>query len=627
MVPRGPRTRAFWITLLDAALVLCASAAIVILLGGRVRFLVAGVLVSIRSAANPMVVAAVIMALRLWLGRGLRPLPAIRILDHERFEEERARFAQPPDPPRGFAWYALAAVLASIAWLAPHLANLRGVPDVGDPVFSAWRLARVAHQLANDPRHLFDGNIFHPTADTLAYSDATLLQGVIAAPFVLAGADPLAVSNAIIVLGFPFSALAFFYFGWRLTHDPRAACVIGILGSTGPLRFDQYSHIEMQLSGFIPLAFIALLDAIAAPSRRNGLVLGSLVAAQWFAGMYLGVMLLAWCAPIGGAALLAWARRPWRPLVEALAIAGLVIAVAFGALARPYLRAQAAHGEWNAEVIESFSAEGGDYRQPSPRTWMSRFADGAGKHERRLFPGAVTAGLGAAGLVPPLGAAGIAAAIGGTAAVDWSLGLHGLTYDDLQRRVAAFRGMRAPARFGVFAGISLLALAALGLHRVLRAADRRHAGTAVTAALAVLALLVDGRPSIPLAVYPSGVPGIYDSVTPSMVLAEFPVTDDNDIAFMYFSTRHWARLVNGYSGFFPEPYIRYRDDVSTFPSPAAVDAARRAGATHITFNCALEPRKYRCPRTFEALDANPRLEPAAAATWRGEDVRLYRVKD
>jgi hypothetical protein len=507
------------------------------------------------------------------------------------------------------------------------VANLRAVPDVGDPVFSAWRLARVAHQLAHDPRHLFDGNIFHPTADTLAYSDATLLQGAIAAPFILAGADPLAVSNAIIVLGFPFSALAFFYFGWRLTHDARAACVIGILGSTGPLRFDQYSHIEMQLSGFIPLAFIALLDAIAAPSRRSGLVLGSLLAAQWFAGMYLGVMLLAWCAPVGAAALLAWARRPWRPLVEALAIAGVVVAVAFGALARPYLRAQAAHGAWNAEVIEDFSAEGRDYLQPSPRTWTSRFADGPGKHERRLFPGAVAAGLGAAGLVPPIGAAGIAAAIGGAFAVDWSLGLHGLTYDDLRRRAVAFRGMRAPARFGVFAGVSLLALAAFGLRRILRAADRRHAGTAVTAALAAAALLVDGRPSVPLAEYPPGVPGIYDSVTPSMVLAEFPVTNDNDIAFMYFSTRHWARLVNGYSGFFAESYLRYRDEVRTFPSPAAVDAARRAGATHISFNCALEPRKYRCPRTFEALDANPRLEPLASGTWQGEGVVLYRFRD
>ena len=32
----------------------------------------------------------------------------------------------------------------------------------GDPLFSAWRLAWVAHQLPRDPLNLFNANIFHP---------------------------------------------------------------------------------------------------------------------------------------------------------------------------------------------------------------------------------------------------------------------------------------------------------------------------------------------------------------------------------------------------------------------------------------------------------------------------------
>ena len=33
----------------------------------------------------------------------------------------------------------------------------------GDPLFSTWRLAWVAHQLPRDPLHLFDANIFYPS--------------------------------------------------------------------------------------------------------------------------------------------------------------------------------------------------------------------------------------------------------------------------------------------------------------------------------------------------------------------------------------------------------------------------------------------------------------------------------
>ena len=114
--------------------------------------------------------------------------------------------------------------------MTPHVWHLRHVPTVGDPVFSAWRLARFAHQTLNQPKQLFDGNIFHPARDTLTYSDPTVLEGLITLPLMVAGGDPLAVSNALFLASFPLSALAFFYAGWRLTADPRSGCIAGILG-------------------------------------------------------------------------------------------------------------------------------------------------------------------------------------------------------------------------------------------------------------------------------------------------------------------------------------------------------------------------------------------------------------
>src|SRR4029079_1534476 len=80
----------------------------------------------------------------------------------------------------------LTALTVIITWpQALHLSTR--VPGHDDPLFSIWRLAWVAHALAHEPGHLFDANIFYPHVHTLAYSDAMLFEGLVAAPFLLAG--------------------------------------------------------------------------------------------------------------------------------------------------------------------------------------------------------------------------------------------------------------------------------------------------------------------------------------------------------------------------------------------------------------------------------------------------------
>src|SRR5258708_39102818 len=62
--------------------------------------------------------------------------------------------------------------------------------DTADTVHHEWILAWDAHQLAHDPRRLFDANIFYPEPDTLAYSHHLIVQGVLAAPLLWLGAPP-----------------------------------------------------------------------------------------------------------------------------------------------------------------------------------------------------------------------------------------------------------------------------------------------------------------------------------------------------------------------------------------------------------------------------------------------------
>lgn len=616
-----PRT--LWITLLDAALIIFASAAAVILLGGRARAEVAGIRVSVLSAQNPLLIAAAAGVLRLLIGRATRLLPSVARPDRAAIDAERERFAAPARATRDVWLLAGATLLGSMIWVVPHLLDLRKVPDHGDPLFSAWRIARLAHQLANDPRHLFDGNQFHPLPLTLTYSDATVLQGLIGAPFILAGADALIVANALTLIAFPACGLAFFYAAWRLTADPRAAVIAGLLGAWHPFHAEHYSHLELQWVMFVPLAIVAALRMLAAPGWQTGLVFGAAVAAQWLSSMYVGVMLMSFLVPFIIVAAAAWRVRPsWR-LAAAAGVAFAIVASSVGALGVPYMMSREARGERALVEVSDGSAHPSDYLDTHIRMasygWHSRAGN---RPERELFPGTTTVLLAAAGMVPPLTGAAVATLVSGAVTFDWSLGLKGLTYHALYKRSVVHRGMRVPARFSVVVGAALALLGAYGARRVIRLGRSPAAQSAVCATLAVLVLL-DLRIDARLTRYYSTVPSIYGRVTPDMVLAELP--REHEIDYMYFSTRHWARLLRGYSGFIPDTSELWTA-VRAFPDRDAVATFRRLGATHLTYNCRFEAPNRSCAEVLEQLDTNPTLELVAGGRWESGPIRLYRFR-
>jgi hypothetical protein len=533
------------------------------------------------------------------------------------------------------AWYALAAVAGSLIWVIPHLRQLRGVPDVGDPIFSAWRIAALAHQLATDPRHLWNGNIFYPAPLTLTFSDSLFLQSIASAPFLLAGADPLVVMNVLMVLSFPARGLAFFFVTWRLTADPQAALVAALAAAWSPFHADHYSQLELQWTAFVPLALLGVLRVLAAPHWRTGLAFGAAVAAQCLACMYVGVMLVTFLVPFTAMVAVAWRVRPSRRLAEACAGTALVLLPVAGGLAAAYLHGREVHGDRTIQDVAAGSASAREYRHATGRLvtyqWQSRLAHHG---ERELFPGATPVVLGAISLSPPLQPVAIATVVGGVAAFDWSLGLKGLTYEKLYNLSPAYRGMRVAARFTVMVETALALLTGFGAARILRmrfpSAHAKPAGPStlargVVCAALCAAVLVDLRMDLPLQPYPRSTPRIYRYVNPDMVLEELP--GGRTLDYMYFSTRHWAKLLTGYSGFGTDLSALEAAEAA-FPAPEAIAAFRRLGATHLTYNCAFDKANGKtdadCDRVFEALRTNASLSLIASEWWKGSLIRLYR---
>jgi hypothetical protein len=94
---------------------------------------------------------------------------------------------------------------------------------------------------------------------------------------------------------------------------------------------------------------------------------------------------------------------------------------------------------------------------------------------------------------------------------------------------------------------------------------------------------------------------------------------------MYFSTQHWAHLVNGYSGTFPTEYESLRRHLDPIPTDDAVDLLVATRVTAITVNCEFYRSPGLCQTVRARLERDRRVSLAAMGEWAGAPVFLYRL--
>jgi hypothetical protein len=464
----------------------------------------------------------------------------------------------------------------------------------GTPPLNVWAMAHVRHALPRHPFSLFDGNAFHPYRDSLAFSEHLFVPAVLSAPVALLTGNHVLAHNAAALLALALAGLGMYLLARELTGDAVASLAAGVVYAFHTWNINELVRLQILSNQWFPFLLLALVRFFRTGRPAWGFSAGLFYALQSLSCMYWALY-----APlvVGPAlALLFWRHRaerpPLRPLVLGLGAAVLVTALFF----LPYLRTSRAF---------AFSRS-----LPEPVA-LDRYFDvlrGNHLYERWLgtsvrtnadaahFLGFAPLALGLLGALAPRGrwpaydrlrplllafvAAGVVLSAG-PALRAGPLTLEPAPYAFLHRYVPGFEGVRYPERFALFAVLGLAPLAAAGLARL-----RPRIGTA--GALAVVAFTFAEHLSAPLALVPlpagDAIPSVYrwlagqDDV---QVVAEVPepqyFLDRAGALPMYFSTAHWKRTVQGFTGYFPPAYRYARWRLFQFPAPESVDFLEQFG--------------------------------------------------
>ena len=138
---------------------------------------------SFRTPSRTLQWMVLVVVARVWLDRRTGPFGISRAPGRQplvRPDADPIHLEATPGTARRTALAALGIGGALVVLLHDQFLQPYSVADLGDPLFSIWRIGWVLHQLEVDPLRLFDANIFYPERLTLTFSDPMILPALAA---------------------------------------------------------------------------------------------------------------------------------------------------------------------------------------------------------------------------------------------------------------------------------------------------------------------------------------------------------------------------------------------------------------------------------------------------------------
>ena len=460
----------------------------------------------------------------------------------------------------------------------------------------AWQ----GHALVNQPHDYFDGNIFWPERNSLAFSDALIGY----APTGLIGSG-LKSAQVRYNLLFLFAYMLAFFGAYLLTREmgarsPPACAVAAAAYAYAPFRLSQNNHMHIISSGGLVLALFLLVRGYR--THRPKMIVAGWAVAAWQVSIGFSVGLhLAYIMAILG---LIWGAR-WlrtgRPSIPRRTIVASAVGTALflswcAIQVRPYFEVVERHPYAKRRVVtlEKYSPPPSGYLS-APRQsllWGSATSGArnslAQPEEQSVFLGIsllilAGLGLGAAGIYPRAQrrALGVASVAAGIMALGFGWAGGNLLYGALFR-LPGWNAIRTPGRLTAITALCLGLLAAAGTERLIaRASSWRSRRVASVLGWGLAALvLVEGTGHIEVtrpAPAPAGRLGL---ATPQVHL---PFDTISDRTYTYWSIDGFPKIANGMSGFFPRPQSRLRAKMARFPDRSSVAALQELGIRTVIF--------------------------------------------
>ena len=562
---------------------------------------------------------------------------------------------------------AYTALTVLFTWpIAAHLSD--HLRSSGDPLDSVWRVAWGQERLLRAPWRLFDGNTFYPYPRSYLFDELLFGSAVLSLPLRLVTANPIAIYNLTLLATFVLSALAMYALARRLRCHQAAAFAAGLIYAFAPLHMAHLDHLSLMSGQYLPVVILLLDRLFAAPRWRDALALALVLAMQALSSQYYAYYL---AFAVAGflllrVAQLSWHRQfpgraVWSRLIVAGGLAALAVlpfAIGYGTVRSDYQfqRSMEHNIFFAANVTSFFTADS--------RNWLwgqltaPLRALGPYTFERIMFPGLLALLLGLAGAIVSwrrwlaqyfilLGAGSALLALGPGLYLTGdpqSLRFAPLPYRYLYDHLPGFDAMRVPARIGVLYGLSVAALAGLGLTWLLERVARwrrpralpgtaaRGAGAAVLAGLVIGGICLESanRPATlePIATG-DRVPQVYRwlATQPVVALIELPFVipkhDRVSNSYQYYSLYHRHETVNGSADIVPAGYKSLAEELYRGPTPRALAILQGLGVTHVVVHYDLLGTQLGAT-TRETLDSLPDQVRAVASFG---DAVVYRLAE
>jgi hypothetical protein len=504
--------------------------------------------------------------------------------------------------------------------------------DNGDAQLNEWILAWVAHQLPRHPLQLFQGNIFYPAKDVLAFSEPLIVPALMVAPALWLGASPVLAINLAMLIGFALTALGTYALVFSWTRDRLAALTAGSLFAFNAHTLTRLPHVQAMHAYGMPLSLLLADRLIGQPRPVTAVLLGACMAMMAYTSGYFVVFATVMIAVVlivrisdGIRSLQVAAMFGLAAITAAVLALPLLIPYRRVAIEQHMVRPLAEAGLYSATLIGYLAAPGRVHFE----TWSSGFF---ANPVDSFFPGAIAVLLSLAAIWHAIRRRDEPARVAMVFAIGFiglllSLGPKTPLYAWLYTVFPPMQGLRAAARFGGLFLLAIALLAGIGLARLRQGLNRRWATAAAIAAVFLVNLEALRAPFE----YRRwrGIPEIYRllaSEPGKVVLAEMPFYPPHAVfenaEYVVNSTAHWRPLMNGYSGYTPVTYVDAASLMWYFPDARAFPPMNANGVTHIM----VHPHRWghESSRVIERIAGQPDLELIAVDEKTG--IRLYRYR-